>query len=98
MRAPSPSRALPALALVGLVATGCSQGADDFSGNNPDPKPAIPQVVRTPSPLGDDQPATDPPLVVPLPGPSGGAPGTPNPTVPEASPGQSADTGGGTSN
>ena len=86
-------RLLPALALAGLVATGCSQGADDYSGNNPDPKPAIPQVVRTPSPLGDDSLATDPPLTVPLPGPSGGAPGSGQPEVPEASPGESADDG-----
>jgi len=89
------SRTLPALALLGLLTAGCSQGSSSFNGNQPDGQPAIPEVVRTPSPLGTDLPSTDPPLVVPLPGATGGLPGSPQATAPEASPGERTDPGNG---
>jgi len=82
------------LALLGLLATGCSQGAEEFDSNSRDASPTQVQVVRTPSPLGSDLPYTNPPLVQPLPGVTGGAPGSPDVDPPESSPGEDSDGGG----
>jgi len=87
------TRVVLPLALVGLLATGCSQGAESFDSNSIDPDPGQAQVVRTPSQLGTDLPYTNPPLVQPLPGTTGGVPGSPDVEPPESSPGESADDG-----
>ena len=89
-----PVRVLLSAAVLGLLATACSQGDEAFDSNRPDPSPSKQQVVRTPSPLGTELPYTDPPLVQDLPGASGAAPGEPQPVVPEASPGENTDGGG----
>ncbi len=86
------------LTALGLLTAGCSQGEREFGGNRPNPSASKQQVVRTPSPVGTDLPQTDPPLVQNLPGASGGVPGSPQPVVPEASPGEDADGGGGKRN
>ena len=93
---PAPrSRVVLPLALVGLLATGCSRGAESFDSNSIDPDPGQAQVVRTPSQLGTDLPYTNPPLIQPLPGVTGGVPGSPDVEPPESSPGQSEDPGSG---
>ena len=87
-------RLLLAAGLAALL-VGCGQ---DTEVSDVGESPTQGQVVRTPSPLTTDVPSTDPPLVEDLPGPSGGAPGSPPTTVPEASPGESTDGGGGPGN
>lgn len=98
----SRSSALPALGprllLAGALAAllvGCGVNEET---NEVGESPTQGQLVRTPSPLGTDVPSTDPPLVEELPGPSGGVPGEVPTTVPEASPGESTDGGGGPGN
>ena len=76
-----------------LVGCGVNEETNDVGES-----PTQGQLVRTPSPLSTELPSTDPPLVEELPGPSGGVPGEVPTTVPEASPGESADGGGGPGN
>lgn len=85
-------RLAAALPLVALLCSGCSQGAEDFDSNRPDPKPTLDLVVRTPVLPSPDQP-TDAPLVQELPGATGGVPGTPNTAPPPASPSEDSDDG-----
>ena len=93
-RLPLAGRLLLAAGLAGLL-VGCGVNEET---NDVGESPTQGQVVRTPSPLSTDVPSTDPPLVEELPGPSGGAPGSPPTTVPEASPGEATDGGGGPGN
>ena len=95
-----PSSRLPLAARLLLVAglAGLLVGCVNEETNDVGESPTQGQVVRTPSPLSTDVPETDPPLVEELPGPSGGAPGSPPTTVPEASPGEATDGGGGPGN
>ncbi len=88
------SRLLVVGGLAALLA-GCGTNAET---NDVGESPTQGQLVRTPSPLGTEVPSTDPPLVQELPGPSGGVPGQVPTTVPEASPGESEDGGGGPGN
>ncbi len=88
---PLPVRLALLAGLAALLASGCSLGSSEYSGNRPDPQASLQQLVRTPSPLSTDLPFTDPPLVQPLPGPTGGAPGQVPTTAPPASPGEGSD-------
>jgi len=91
-RAPVPRVVLP-LALLGLLATGCSQGAESFDSNSPDGAATQQQVVRTPSPVATDLPYSNPPLVQPLPGATGGVPGSPGAEGPGSGAGEAEDGG-----
>ena len=85
----------PALVALLALSAGCTGQGQNTESTRDDPEARLEPLVRTPSPLSTDVPATDPPLVVELPGASGGPPGTANPTVPDASPGADQDGGDG---